>query len=412
MAGASCHQGETLSEVNFSTAFLFSAKRGKMPNCQNPKPKAASEHPMATEKELRQKIRELSTSEKSLRWSEELYRNVVNGQTELICRFTPDRKLTFVNDAYCRYFGLDKKVSRGKPHTVAIPVEDLPHVKKHLASLTPENPVATIEHRIQMPDGNIRWQQWSDQAIFGEKNGFLEFQSVGRDITERKQAEIALFEANKKLNLLSVITRHDILNQLTGLRGYLGLIEETIHDSDSKELVDKAMRAGDIIRHQITFTRQYQDIGVRYPLWQNVFDCVMSVCQGDVFAHVSIERSLQGIEIFADPLVEMVFYNLFENAEMHGRKVTRIQVSGEISEDGFFDLIISDNGIGIPDEDKREIFSKGFGTHTGLGLFLVKEVLAITGLTIRETGKYGNGAVFMITVPAGMFRKTGVQTEL
>jgi len=383
-----------------------------MPNCQNPKTSALYKPPMAAEKKLRRKTREQGTPENALRRSEELYRNVVDYQSELICRFTPDRKLTFVNDAYCRYFGLDKKGSRGKIHTVVIPVEDLPHLEQHLSSLTPENPEATIEHRLRMPDGNIRWQQWSDRAIFGEKNEVLEFQSVGRDITERKQAEIALFEANKKLNLLSVITRHDILNQLTGLRGYLALVEETVRDSESRELIDKARRAGDIIRHQITFTRQYQDIGVRYPVWQNVSDCVMNVCKGDVFAHVSIERSLRGIEIFADPLVEMVFYNLFENAEMHGRKVTRIQVSGETSEDGIFNLIIGDDGIGIPDADKDEIFSKGFGSHTGLGLFLVKEVLAITGLSIRETGEYGSGAVFRIQVPAGMFRKTGVQTEL
>ena len=255
-----------------------------------------------------------------------------------------------------------------------------------------------------MPDGGIRWQQWSDHAVFDENDKVIEFQSVGRDITDRKRTDQALFEANKKLNLLSVITRHDILNQLTGLQGYLGMTREIITDPEAKNMVEKAIRAGEVIKSQITFTRQYQDIGVRNPLWQNVYTSAMKVCQDGVFSDVSLDKSLSEIEIFADPLLEMVFYNLFENAVMHGGTVTRIRVTGEPAPDGL-NLIIEDDGKGIPPADKRKIFDKGFGSHTGLGLFLVKEVLAITSLVIRETGEYGRGAQFRIHIPEGMFRK-------
>lgn len=165
------------------------------------------------------------------------------------------------------------------------------------------------------------------------------------------------------------------------------------------------MQASEVIKSQILFTRQYQDIGVRNPLWQNVYSSAMNVCQDGVFSHVSIDESLSCIEIFADPLLEMVFYNLFENAVMHGGTVTRIRVTGEAAPDGF-NLIIEDDGRGILPEDKQKIFGKGFGSHTGLGLFLVKEVLAITSLVIRESGEYGRGAQFRIHIPDGMFRKT------
>ena len=360
------------------------------------------------EEELRQNFDELSKSQQELRLSEERYRNVVEDQTEFICRFTPDGKLTFVNDAYCRYFGKSRKELVGALCPPEIPKEDMGIVKAHFSSITPAQPVATIEHRIRMPDGGIRWQQWSDRAVFDENGKAVEFQSVGRDITDRKRTDQALFEANKKLNLLSVITRHDILNQLTGLHGYLGLTEEIITDPDARNLIEKAMQASEVIKSQILFTRQYQDIGVRNPIWQNVYSSAMNVCQDGVFSHVSIDESLSCIEIFADPLLEMVFYNLFENAVMHGGTITRIRVTGEAAPDGF-NLIIEDDGRGILPEDKQKIFGKGFGSHTGLGLFLVKEVLAITSLVIRESGEYGRGAQFRIHIPDGMFRKTREQ---
>lgn len=130
--------------------------------------------------------------------SEERYRAVVEDQTELICRFTPDGHLTFVNDAYCRYFHLDKDRCLGRHHPVKMLPEDAQRVKSHLASLSPQNPVAFIEHRILMPDGSVRWQRWNDRAIFGRNGHVIEYQSVGRDNTELKQAEIALQESEEK----------------------------------------------------------------------------------------------------------------------------------------------------------------------------------------------------------------------
>jgi PAS domain S-box-containing protein len=367
---------------------------------------SAYEQLTATEEELRQNYDELSKSQQDLIRSEERYRNVVEDQTEFICRFTQEGKLTFVNDAYCRYFNLDRADCIGKPHTVVLPPEDISLMEEQLSQLSPANPVAAIDHRIIMPSGEVRWQHWSDRAIFDHAGKIIEYQSVGRDITDRKRVEQALDESNKKLNLLSNITRHDILNQLTVLQGSLGLLELEIANPDQRRLISKAIQSSDVIRGQISFTQQYQDIGVQKPRWQNLHSAVMTVCMDDGFTNVSIDHHLEAWEVYADPLLRTVFLNLFENAEMHGGKVTRIAVNGTETPEGLV-ITVDDDGDGIAPDHKERIFRKGIGKHTGLGLFLVQEVLGITGISIRETGEFGKGARFELHVPMGIYRKTG-----
>ncbi|MCQ1538797.1 PAS domain S-box protein [Methanocalculus taiwanensis] len=127
-----------------------------------------------------------------LRESEDRYRNVVEDQTEFICRFLPDGTTVFVNEAYCRYFGLVRDQILGKRFKPLIHPDDREMVGLAFASLTQENPAIMINQRIIMPDGSIRWQRWSDRAIFDSDGTIIEWQSVGRDITEQKDAEDAL----------------------------------------------------------------------------------------------------------------------------------------------------------------------------------------------------------------------------
>jgi PAS domain S-box-containing protein len=354
---------------------------------------AAYEHLSASEEKLRQNYDELSLNQQNLIRSEERYRNVVEDQTEFICRFTPDGTHIFVNDAYCRYFGKERADIIGHHFIPEIPDEDDPLLKVQFSSLTPNHPVISVEHRIVMPGGEVRWQHWSDRAIFNKNGKIVEYQSVGRDITDRKRLDKALFESNRKLNLLSSITRHDILNQLTALQSYQSLLEEKITDPECKVWIERAVHVGEVIESQISFTQQYQDIGLQKPLWQDAYATAMSVCQDEGFLNVTIDEGLSHVCVFADPLLRTVFYNLFENAIMHGGKTTKIRVSGEVAPGGYA-LVVEDNGGGVTPEDKNRIFDKGYGKHTGLGLFLAREVLAITGLSIEEAGEYGKGARF------------------
>jgi len=144
-------------------------------------------------------ITQRKQTEEVLKLSEKQYRAVVEDQSELICRFLPDGKLTFVNEAYCRYFKKNKEELIGNSFMPFIPEEDHEKVEKYLASLSPENPVVTYEHRVITPEGDIRWQQWTDRALFDENGVIVEFQSVGCDITRLKLAEEKLLEAHEKL---------------------------------------------------------------------------------------------------------------------------------------------------------------------------------------------------------------------
>jgi PAS domain S-box-containing protein len=138
-------------------------------------------------------------SREALEESETRYRNVVEDQTEFICRFLPDGTHVFVNEAYCRYFGISREDIIGSRFSPDLLPEDREMVARTLSSLTPEHPVETIEQCIIMPDGNTRWQRWVDRAIFDPGGNLKEFQSVGRDITELKEREIALKIKNEEL---------------------------------------------------------------------------------------------------------------------------------------------------------------------------------------------------------------------
>ena len=127
--------------------------------------------------------------EDELRRSEKRYRAIVETQTELICRFLPDGTLTFVNEAYCRYFGRQPQDLVGQNFLDLIPEEEHDFVHKKFKTLTPDNQTTTYEHRAITAEGGSRWMRWVDQAIFNDQRKLVEFQSVGWDITERKEIE-------------------------------------------------------------------------------------------------------------------------------------------------------------------------------------------------------------------------------
>lgn len=130
--------------------------------------------------------------EQALEISERRYQAIVEDQVELICRFLPDTTHTFVNEAYCRYYGKRREELIGEKFISIISEVDQKRFLEHIASLSSENPVATIEHRTILPGGSVRWQQWTDRAIYNRYGQLVEYQSVGRDITEQKAAEEAL----------------------------------------------------------------------------------------------------------------------------------------------------------------------------------------------------------------------------
>ena len=223
---------------------------------------------------------------------------------------------------------------------------------------------------------------------------------------EKYRIEESLRQANRKLGLLSSITRHDILNTLTALMGAVDLARATGTDPAFLAHLDEEERLLDRIQRQIGFTRDYENLGAAAPVWHDAGELIASAAQQVVPAGIRVETSVGGILLFADPLFEKVIYNLLDNAVRHGGGVTTIRFSGETTGSGFT-LVCSDDGEGIPVGEKSRIFDRGYGKNTGLGLFLVREILAITGFSIVETGNPDEGARFEIHVPEGSYRLSG-----
>jgi signal transduction histidine kinase len=198
------------------------------------------------------------------------------------------------------------------------------------------------------------------------------------------------------------IARHDINNQLTILNGYLSLLESgTMKSGDVVPILQGATGK---IEHILRFTREYQELGAKPPAWQNVD---VAVCSARATVDPGTVRFQQNDctcrEVYADPLLERVFAGLIDNTLRHGgQQVTEIQVRCEERQSRLV-ILYEDNGTGILPAVRSSLFGHAKG-KTGYGLFVVKDILAMTGITITETGEPGRGVRFEIVVPEGSFR--------
>ena len=228
-----------------------------------------------------------------------------------------------------------------------------------------------------------------------------------RDITERKRREETYIAANKKLNILNSITRHDINNQLTVFTGYLALMEDKKCPIPPEQVIKILQGANNKIQRIIKFSKDYQDIGVQTPAWQNLWGVITSARMviDARSLKTTVDPGCREIAVFADPMLIKVFYNLIDNTLRHGEKVTEIKFSFKTENEGL-KIIYEDNGVGIADDMRPYLFQRGKGKNTGYGLFLIREILAISQFTIEEKGEKGKGVRFEIFVPRDSWKPT------
>ena len=226
-----------------------------------------------------------------------------------------------------------------------------------------------------------------------------------RDTSGARQSAESLRFAIERLNLMIGITRHDVLNNLTVVMGYNTLVRQYTADSQVLGMLDKQEKVLASLQNMIEFTKEYDTIGVGSPAWQEVRK-VASMAYGRFINTVAFSCQTGGLEIYADPMFDKVLYNLFDNAFRYGDGISRISIFCR-REGSDLVLVFEDDGTGIPPQDKERIFNRGFGKHTGLGLFLSREILAVTRIGICETGEYRRGARFELRIPDGSFRFPG-----
>lgn len=312
-----------------------------------------------------------------------------------------DDLISFVNPEFGRILGYVREEIEGKKKWMEFVAPEDIRILQNVArkkALASDDPVR-YEVRLIRWDGELRNAMLAITRIPGTPKLVVTI----LDITDKIRAESAVQQANQKLNVLNSVIRHDILNHLTVLKGNLDLALETNTDPAQRAVLDKEFAATNAIQSLIVFTRDYQDIGIVQPAWQDVREAVSKSVAGIRSEKFPLAVDIQGVEIYADRLLPRVFANLISYAMKSGRNTTRIRI---YSEESFEELhiICEDDGTGIPPGMKEKIFSRQFTGETGPGLYLAREILSITGITIRETGIACGGACFEIRVPRGVYR--------
>lgn len=301
----------------------------------------------------------------------------------------------------------DQKIWIGLVHP-----DDLSYMNNALQDhLDGKTPSYESNYRLKRKDETWIWVHEQGAVIERDDTSRpVRMTGVLMDVTEVQLYQDALKEANLKLNLLSDITRHDILNQIMGLSGYITLLDEILaekKDPTVEKCIDNITNLTGTIRRQIIFTRDYQDMGIKSPEWQHIETVVHQASKNVTLGDINLQVTTGPLELFADPMLEKIFNNLIDNAIRHGKSVSEIQVSFQ-EQNSRGAIVVEDNGVGVSAEEKDLIFDRKFGKNTGYGLFLTREVLGITGMTIRETGLEGKGAKFEIEIPKEYYRMAQV----
>jgi PAS domain S-box-containing protein len=382
---------------------------------------------------LKDMITQLQASESHLRVSEEQYRGVVESQSEFITRFRPDGTVTFANEAYCRYFKLDCGDIIGKKFLSPLPDEERMRMREHLGRISPENPEAAIEHRIVLPDGEVRWQQWIDRGIFSPDGTLIEFQSVGRDITERKKFEdenrrlheeleervrnrtAELEAAYRELDSFSYSVSHDLRAPLRAIDGFSTILVREHASSLSPEslaylekIQANTRRMSNLIDDLLNFSRTS-----RQPL--NRFLVDPAAIAGEAYDELRMEAAGRKIRLevkempicSADPvLLKQVYINLISNALKFTREkdVAVIEV-GSFTGGGQTVYYVRDNGTGFDMKYASKIFGVFQKVHedpskegTGVGLAIVERIIHRHGGKIWVTSVPDKGTTFFFTL--------------
>ncbi len=358
-----------------------------------------------------------------LRAAEARYRGVVEDQTELICRFLPDWTLTFVNGAYCRYFGKPQGKIVGRSFMSFIPNEDRANVKERLSSLSSKTPFLTAELRGDA-GGQVRWQQWTYRALFDDQGNVTEFQAVGRDVTEQKLAESeregmveVLKEKNADLEMMNHTISHDLKSPLITVRGLLAWVERDATAGNMERMKSNLRMISSAAARMEQLTDQLtQFLLVGRP------NKDMEVLDFGSLAHEAaglllgrIAQNSVDLQIATNlpavrgnrSLLLQILQNLIENSikymgdQLHPK--VEIGVRLDESEPVFY---VRDNGVGIDPSRQEEVFGlfdrierKGV-EGSGLGLALVKRAVEVQGGRIWvESAGSGRGSTFCFSLP-------------
>ncbi len=353
-----------------------------------------------------------------LRESEARYRAVVENQTELIVRVKPDWTLTFVNDAYCRFVDKKREELIGQNAAQFVLDEDIQKGKKTHATLSPQNPVTAYQERNVVAGGEIRWTEWRDRGIFDEQGNLVEIQSVARDITERKQAEEKLRNAERYMGIgqAAAMVGHDLRNPLQIIVNRLYLAKRAVKNLSSpysevaaklglEELFAELQYQASYMNKIVSDVQDYAKIthpeALETSLPKLLDDTFSTI---DIPANVRVSREIDKDfpKLLIDPhLIRRALTNLIRNGIQAMPNGGQLIITASKTESNAL-ISVQDTGVGIPQENLNKLFTPLFTSKakgTGLGLPVSKRLVEAHGGSITVESKVGEGSIFTVKLP-------------
>jgi PAS domain S-box-containing protein len=352
-------------------------------------------------------ISERDRARKALEASEERFRQVAEVAGEFIWEIDLEGLYRYASPVVEDILGYKPEELVGKMHfyDLFIPEQREGLRSTALTTMAQGREIKALENGNIHKDGRTVFLVTNGLPVRDDKGRIIAYRGADEDITDRRKSEQALRQINKKLNLLNAITRHDALNQISAIIGNVSLLEMKGMKPEQADYIKRIDRSARAIQSQMEFTRVYQDIGMQDPSWQRLRDSVDKAKGALPLGDVRVETGDLEYQVWADPLLAKVVYNLIDNTLRHGERATRIAITTE-ERNGALVMTIEDDGVGISDEDRAHLFARGHGKNSGYGLFLTREVLAITDATIEERGIKGGGARFEVTFPRFGWRRS------
>lgn len=265
----------------------------------------------------------------------------------------------------------------------------------------------TGEATLLRKDGSLLPVIITTSPILNDKRELVGILGISTDISEQKWMQEIFDEAiakvadlNEKLQVVESLTRHDIRNKLAALNGGIFLLKRRLAQNDYalSQLINLELLSQQILR-LLEFERLYVQVGAEELTLVRVEQSLTEAAS--LFSDLKgaeLVNDCHGLVVLADSLLRQVFFNLMDNSLRYGEKVSKIRVRFE-EEQNLIRLIYEDNGVGLADETRSNLFKEGFGRNTGYGLYLIKRICEAYGWAIQETGKQGEGAQFTMTIP-------------
>jgi PAS domain S-box-containing protein len=261
-------------------------------------------------------------------------------------------------------------------------------------------------------DGTLIEVETSTGPLSDAEGRMIGHAGLTRDVTPTRQelrrhlaTERSLRNANARLSLLSSITRHDTMNQVQVMKGYLELAESMAQDERRRANLARIREAAEQIQKQLEFTKQYERMGLDEPAWIPLAEMGEKLRQEATKKGVACALGDLEYGIYADNMFDKVFFNFLDNSLRHGKQVRNVRLEAFVEGEDL-KIVYQDDGIGVAEKDKPKLFQRGYGSNTGMGLFLAREILSITDLAISENGIPGKGVRFCILVPRERYRPT------